>query len=96
MRSPLLFTLMTLVASTMALAQTTQEAVAAPEKVPEIITRVYDLRDLMMNVGDYPFTGKIGVPPERKSVAKNERLSFCRNASIEALLVGPSVPQLPE
>jgi hypothetical protein len=38
------------------------------EKPPEVLTRVYDLRDLMMNVGDYPFTGKIGVPATKEIV----------------------------
>src|SRR5262249_60866533 len=29
-------------------------------------TRVYDLRDLMMNVGDYPFVGKFGAPTAKE------------------------------
>jgi hypothetical protein len=65
----------------MALAQTTQEAGAASETPPEVLTRVYDLRDLMMNVGDYPFTGKIGAPLEREIVlpgTQNESKSTTR------------------
>jgi hypothetical protein len=52
--------------TSMAFAQTTQQADA--DKSPEVVTRVYDLRDLMMNVGDYPFDGKIGVPEAKPPV----------------------------
>ena len=52
-----------------ALAQATQpQPPQIEEKPPEVVTRVYDLRDLMMNVGDYPFTGKIGVPAMKEFV----------------------------
>jgi len=53
------------VSSTIALAQATQESADKPLSVE---TRVYDLRDLMMNVGDYPFPGRIGAPAGREVV----------------------------
>jgi hypothetical protein len=58
------------VTASIARAQATQAAPPEPqqvaEKPAELLTRVYDLRDLMMNVGDYPFAGKIGAPAGRE------------------------------
>ena len=54
-----------MVSSSPAFAQATQED---GDKPVEVITRVYDLRDLLMNVGDYPFPGRIGAPAGREVV----------------------------
>ena len=48
-------------------AQATQPAAQAEAK-PQVITRVYDFRDLMMTIGDYPFAGRIGAPSEKDVV----------------------------
>jgi hypothetical protein len=34
------------------------------EPRPELISRVYDIRDLIMALPDYPYAGTIGVPPD--------------------------------
>src|SRR4029079_16674446 len=59
------------------LAQATEPAapaaVAGADDKVVTTTRVYDLRDLVMSIGDYPFTGRMGAPTENVLVIAGER-----------------------
>src|SRR4051812_23613293 len=47
-------------------APTTRPKPAAPAS--DTLTRVYDVRDLLMSIDDYPFDGRLGAPQDRPPI----------------------------
>src|SRR4051812_31461177 len=55
-----------------ALAQAEKPADVKEAQAKETSTRVYDVRDLILIIQDYPYTGTLGVPADRGSVGTPE------------------------